>query len=126
MSITLRKVLSRLMLYLGLAFGFLAACGLVAWLLIRTGSKLPPGRWIGFVCMTPVIFWAPLTQLKRHWHKARLWLAAMGLLAIHIALFTVVLLDYPNWRPAWFTLLAFPEAWLIYLVLYSLAVEHRS
>ena len=114
------------MLYLELAFGFLVVCGLVSWLLIRTGASLPPARWIGFVCMTPVIFWAPLTQLKRHWHKARLWLAAMGLLSIHIAVFAAVLADYPNWRPAWFTLLAFPEGWAIYLVLDKLVACHRD
>ena len=123
---TLREALSRVMLYLELAFGFLAVCGLLTWLLIRTGATLPSARWIGFVCMTPVIFWVPLMQLKRHWHKPKLWLATTGLLAIHVAAFSALLSHYPDWRPAWFTLLAFPEGWAIYLVIDTLMARRRD
>ena len=122
MSPVFGRLLSRLLLYLGLALGFLAACALVAWCLIRTGTGLPPLRWVGFVCMTPVIFWAVLKQFRRYWRRPALWLATSVLLVVHVAIFTIALTYCPDWRPIWFLPLAFPEGWAMFLILHRVMV----
>ncbi len=122
MSHVLPRLLSRILFYLGLALGFLGLCGLITWCLVRTGRDLPPIRWVGFVCMTPVIFWAVLKQFRRYWRRPTMWLVTSVLLVVHIAVFSVFLTYCPDWQPVWFLLLAFPEGWAMYLILHRVMV----
>ena len=111
----------RVLIDVAVGLVIIAFAGLLFAISLVTGKQVP-GRWIAFVCMTPLIFWAPLTQVKRYWRRRSLWLASAALLIIHIGLFTFVLSDDPAWRPAWFTILAVPEGAAIFLILYKLVV----
>jgi hypothetical protein len=77
-----------------------------------------------FVGLTPLVFWAVLRQHKRNWGRTPLWLATAGLLAVHIAIFTIVLRAYPQWPGVWFLPILAVEVWPIDLTLRKVVGGH--
>ena len=89
------EILRRLLFYVGLALACLIALGLVAALSVRTGIVVP-GRWVGLTLWTIVVFWVVLKARRKYWARSAFWLAAGGLLAVHLLAFAAVLWGYPQ------------------------------
>jgi len=125
-----RSLASRILIDVGVGLGILLAAGIGVLYTVRTGNDVPM-KWLELAGFTPLIFWAALKQFKQYWGRPSLWLAAFGLLVIHVAVFTLVLTEYPQWRPVWFLLVALPEGWAIVLILHKLIIgdlrsRHRN
>lgn len=109
----------RVLAYFAVAFAFLALCALLAFLTIRTGKRLPM-LWVELAAFTWITFWYPIQQYKRHWRRPIFWSGVVGLLAIHLIIFVIVLRSYPEWRLVWFIPVAIAEGGGIFLALGSL------
>ena len=67
------------------------------------------GGWVGLYGFTPFVFYMALRNLRRHWPRPRLWLAAAGLLVVHVAAFVAILRAYPPWRMIWYAPISVAE-----------------
>jgi hypothetical protein len=106
----------RLLIDVGVGMGIIALAGLVFAISLVIG-RVPPFNWIMFVGLTPILFWVVLKRYKRYWRRPTLWLATAGLLAVHVAIFSMVLRTYPQWPGVWFLPVGAVEVWPIELVL---------
>lgn len=95
---------------IGIALGCLVVVGLTVWLSVRTGTAIP-ARWVGLVYWTGFLAWVILRQFEFESESRHLkfWAAIVFLLGIHVVVFARVLEKYPNWRMAWFPLIAIIE-----------------
>jgi lipoprotein signal peptidase len=116
-------MLRRLLLYVGIALVCLAATGLILALSIRTGISVP-GRWVGLILWTLLVFWVIVSRRREYWARLSFWLAAAGLLAGHLLAFMVILNNYPQWRPIWFAPVAVVEAGALGGILDALMHKH--
>jgi hypothetical protein len=115
---TATKIMKRVLLYILIALGFLAACSLFVAVSIYTGHThgLPVG-WFGLVGFTPLVFWAVIKSLRNHWKRRGFWFAVSALLVVHLLAFVGILLRYPQWPLLWFIPVSFAEAGLFVIVL---------
>jgi hypothetical protein len=111
MPVALKHIVFRILLYFGLAFAFLAVCGLLVALSIRE-HIVDLGRWIFLAVYTGVLAWAAIAPFREIWNRAAFWLAVVGLLILHVLGFTFVLRAYADWRPIWFIPFVIIEAGL--------------
>lgn len=59
-----RGIAKRVLVDVGVGLGIIAPAGSLFAISLVAGKEVAV-RWIGLVCMTPVIFWAALKQFKR-------------------------------------------------------------
>jgi hypothetical protein len=118
-ELTIWGTARRLLLYVGIALAALAAFALIFALSIRTGIVIP-GRWIGLVMWTAIVFGVVVRARRKYWTLPIFWLAVAGLLIIHLLAFALVLNTYPQWRPLWFIPVAIGEAAMLGAVLDTL------
>jgi hypothetical protein len=119
MQSTLKSVALRVLLYFGLAFGFLIVCGLLLLLSVRTGIIMP-ARWFALALYTTVLLWAAVGTSREHWHSPAYWSAVAGLLALHLLGFVAVLRHYPQWPSVWYIPVIIVEAGLFGSILGAL------
>jgi hypothetical protein len=108
---------------LGIAITCLALIGIAIFVAARTGIVIP-ARWFGFCVWTGILIWIICRQYRSHLGQASFWAAFCVLIALHVAVFTVVLRKYPEWRLAWFPLVAILEIPLI-AVAVGLVIQRR-
>jgi hypothetical protein len=107
----------------GIAIGCLALIGIAVFVSARTGIVIP-ARWFGFFVWTGIYMWIVCRQYKTHLRQANFWAAFLTLIAFHVAVFVVVLQKYPEWRLAWFPLVAIIEGPLI-VVAVGLVIQRK-
>jgi hypothetical protein len=113
---TVRHVAIRGLVYIGLALGFLALCGLIVWVAIREHIS-NSGPWIFLAGYTGVLVYASIAPLRQSWHRPAFWAAVGGLVAVHLLGFAFILRHYPMWRPLWYIPVVTVEAALFALIL---------
>jgi hypothetical protein len=59
-------------------------------------------KWGGLTINTLAIFWWVIKQSRRLWRNRVFWWTMTGILVIHLATFSVVLINVEHWRMAWF------------------------
>jgi hypothetical protein len=112
---TLGRVVRRLLLYIGLAFGALTGFALFFALSIWLGfinrvNGWFKGGWIGFLSYTALLFWITVRQSRQRWSHRSFWFAIACLLTIHCLAFVAILRIYPDWRVIWFWPITVAEA----------------
>ena len=112
------RLASRFLLYIVIALGFLALCGLWVAVAVYTGhtSRVPVG-WFGLVGFTPLVFWVVVKPLRKYWKLPAFWAAAAGLLVLHLLAFVATLLYYPQLPLLWFIPVSMVEAGMFALIL---------
>jgi len=60
------------------------------------------GRWGGLAINTILLYGFVVKQSREMWHLYSFWLPFAVLLALHIALFSVILVAFSTWRVLWF------------------------
>jgi len=93
----------------GIAVACLVIIGLAVVVSARTGIVIP-ARWFGLIVWTGFLVWVILRQYKSQLRQTRFWIAFLVLLVIHVVVFARILQQYPDWRMAWFPLVAILEA----------------
>ncbi len=125
----LGKIIRRVLLYIGLAMAGLAVIVLIIVVSNYTGIE-PPERWVALAYWTLALLIAGVRVYREHWHRAELWLAMAGLLAIHLLGFVVILRSYPEWRAVWFAFTSLGEAvffrWILDAVLTHQAKRRKG
>lgn len=76
-----------------------------------------PLKWLGLAVNTPAVFWFGLRPFRRYWHRAAVRLALATMLAVHLAVFTIVLTRVGNWPLLWYIPADFFETVVILTVL---------
>ena len=96
------------------------AIGFFVW--VKTGliNRYIPSRWFGLLFWTCALLWLILRQFKKYLRHGRFWGSLLGLLALHVSAFVIVLRLYPEWRMAWFMLVFVVEGPLLMTALESL------
>jgi hypothetical protein len=113
---TLGKIVRRSLLYFGLAVAGIVGIGLLVTFSIHTGMALTGGS-IGLVVYTSGLFWITISGSRERWNRPSFWLAAVGLLAVHLLAFAAILRSYPDWRMIWFIPIVIVEAGLFSIIL---------
>jgi hypothetical protein len=121
----LGKIVRRLLLYVGLALAGLAVIVLIIVVSNYTGIK-PPERWVALAYWTLVLLIAGARVYREHWRHPELWLAMVGLLAIHLLAFVVILRSYPEWRAVWFGFTSLGELVFFRWILDAVLAHSRS
>ena len=121
----LGKIVRRLLLYVGLALAGLAVIVLIIVVSNYTGIE-PPEGWAALAYWTLALLIAGIRVYREHWHRAELWLAMAGLLAIHLLGFVVILRSYPEWRAPWFAFTSLGEAVFLRCILDAVLAHSRS
>jgi hypothetical protein len=107
---TVKFVVQRILLYLGLAFGFLILMGCVLFVRIHTGIKIPV-RWFGLAIWTPFTFWFVARGFSRKtYSRPAFYIVLTALLTAHVAIFSLILRGHPARRAVWFPFVALVEA----------------
>jgi hypothetical protein len=113
-----RPLLRRSLWYIGVALAILLiVLGFVAISFYTGHTHPPPVGWFGLVGFTPLVFWAVITTLRLHWDRPVFWFAIAGLAGLHVALFTAILMRYPQWPLLWFIPVSMIEGGLFVVVL---------
>jgi hypothetical protein len=105
----LKHIALRGLLYLSLAFGSLAFCGLLFWVSIRLGVD-DLGPWIFLTGYTGVLLYAGIAPARQYWSRPAFWPVVIGFAALHFFGFVFVLRHYPAWRPVWYIPIVIFEA----------------
>ncbi len=114
-------------MYLAIALGVLILCALLVAVSIYTGhTRETPVGWLGLAGFTPVIFWAVLKSLRRHWKRRGFWFAVSALMLLHLLAFAAILLRYPRWPLLWFVPASFVEAGLFVVILGKLFHDNSA
>jgi len=92
----------------GIALACFVAIGAVTLISVRYGIVIP-SRWFGLCFWTGFLVWIICRQYRSNLKHVKFWVTFSGLLAIHLTAFIVVLRTYPEWRVAWFPLVAIVE-----------------
>ena len=115
----LKQIALRGLLYLGLAFGFLAVCGVLVWVSARWGIN-DLGPWIFLTGYTGVLLYAAIAPSRTLWHRPAFWLVVIGFIALHFFGFASLVRHHPEWRPVWYIPVVIVEAFLLGSVLDAL------
>jgi hypothetical protein len=70
---------------------------------IKTGIFVP-ARWWGLLVWTCGLLWIVFLPYKNDLRNGTVWTSLIGLLALHLSAFVLILRRYPDWRMAWFPL----------------------
>ena len=108
----------------GIALVCLVVLGVVILVSVRFGIVVPK-RWIGLCYWTGFLVWLTCRTHRPNLKHVRFWVAFSILLAIHFAVFIMVLRAYPEWRMAWFMLVAIVEAPCVAMALEVFLRKHR-
>ena len=100
----------------GIAIACLVLIGVPVFVSVQTGIVIP-SRWFGLCYWTGFLIWIICRQYRSNLRQASFWVALSILLALHVAAFAVVLRMFPEWRMAWFTLVAIVEIPLMAMAL---------
>jgi hypothetical protein len=92
----------------GIALGCLALIGMAFFISVRSGIVIP-ARWFGLCFWTGFLVWIICRPYRSNLGQPRFWGGFLILLVLHVAGFAVVLRVYPEWRMAWFPLIAVIE-----------------
>ncbi|MFZ0293285.1 MAG: hypothetical protein WAL52_06740 [Candidatus Sulfotelmatobacter sp.] len=114
---SLRKVVQRLFLYIGIALAVLALFA-AAIILSKGAVGRVPGAWMALAMFTCGLFWVTIRQSRAYWRCLGFWLAITGLLVVHLLVFVAILRAYPQWREIWFLPVMIVEGALFGAVLY--------
>ena len=112
----------RVLEYVAAGLAVIAVLFLITFFEIRTGIKITGGE-IGFVGFTPFVFFFVLKAERHLWRQPRFWVATVGLLVLHVAVFIAVLRKYPELRLFWFGPLSLVEIALFTAALTALFDE---
>jgi O-antigen/teichoic acid export membrane protein len=110
-------------LLLEIFVGLAVAVAIILYAAIGPFPWMPSVRWWSLAGTTAIVFWVAVKQYRRYWRRFSFWLNVSGLLAIHVLIYTLVLLRVPEWRLLWFVPPSVVEAGLLVLILHKL-VEH--
>lgn len=107
----------RLLAYVGIGLVLATLLFVAGWYGASKGINGPPVRWIGLVCITPIVFWYPAREYRRYWHRLAFWLTLASMVTLHIIGFAALLTRFPGWRLLWFVPTTLIEGWAVILVL---------
>jgi hypothetical protein len=100
----------------GIALACLALIAIAVFVSVRTGIVIP-SRLFGLCFWTGFLIWILCRQYRSNLRQTSFWVAFLILLALHAGGFAVVLRMYPEWRMAWFPLIAVIEIPLMAMAL---------
>jgi hypothetical protein len=59
-------------------------------------------RWGGLAANTALLFGFVISRAKPFWHAWAFWSSVVGVLVVHILLFTILLTQAEHWSASWF------------------------
>jgi hypothetical protein len=126
-SMTLLRLLRKSLLELAaLLLAIVVAAVLVQAFMDHVGIGWIPRRvWIGLGMFTAITFWGAVVQFRSSWKRPLFWLATAVLLAIHLLVYSMVLIREPDWKGSWFALVSFFEAAVLMSILQWLGFSFR-
>ena len=98
---TFGQLIKRLFLYLGLAFAALTIFTLIFALSVHTHTVIP-FRWVMLATFTALLVGAMIKTYTRYWTRPAFWIILAVLLCVHLGLFSLILIDYPEFRIVWY------------------------
>src|SRR5258705_320047 len=107
----------------GIALACLALIAIAVFVSVRTGIVIP-SRWFGLCFWTGFLIWILCRQYRSNLRQTSFWVAFLILLTLHVAVFAVVLQRYPEWRMAWFPIVAIVEIPFVAMAL-ELTIRRR-
>ncbi|MGC1105754.1 MAG: hypothetical protein WA876_04380 [Candidatus Acidiferrales bacterium] len=79
----------------------MAVIGAAVVISARTGITIRHQQyWLA--AWTVFLLWVAIKTYRRYWKHLLFWLALAILLGGHLALFTVILRNFPDFRPVWY------------------------
>ncbi len=87
------------------------------WAAVRNVSDDSLIKWGGLTLNTLAIFWWVIKQSRRFWRKRAFWWTMAALLVVHVAGFSIILINVEHWRMAWFLVICTLEVIPITVVL---------
>jgi hypothetical protein len=123
-EMTMRNILRRLLLYLGLALSFLAVMALIVVVSVRTGFSIPV-RWVGLPVFTGVIGWFIFHQYRTLAKDAWFWLTAISIMVVHLIGFVVLLVYFERWPLVWYLPATLVEVALIVVIMEKVSDRAR-
>ena len=115
-EMTVRNILRRVLLYLGMALSFLAVMALIIVVSVRTGFSIPV-RWVGLAVFTGVIGWFIFHQYRTLAKEPWFWLTTISIMAVHVIGFVILLFYFPRWPLGWFLPTTLVEVALIVVIM---------
>jgi hypothetical protein len=115
-EMTMKNILRRMLLYLGMAISFLAVMALIVVVSVRTGFSIPV-RWIGLAVFTGVIGWFIFHQYRTLAKEPWFWPTAISIIAVHLIGFVILLFYFPRWPLVWFLPATLVEVALIVVIM---------
>jgi hypothetical protein len=123
-EMTMKNILRRILLYLGMALSFLAAMALIVVVSARTGFSIPV-RWVGLAVLTSLIGWFIFHQYrtlaKKFWFRR----TAISIMAVHLIGFVILLFYFPRWPVVWFLPATMVEVALIVMIMEKVSDRAR-
>ena len=101
---------------LGIAIAALALISIAVFISVKYGINIP-ARWFGLFFWTGILVWIICRQNKSRLKQTSFWAVFSAIILAHLLAFTGVLRLYPEWRTAWFPLIAIIEAPLMTMAL---------
>jgi hypothetical protein len=77
----------------------------------ESGGKGPSEsalKWIGLAVNTPILFGYAASEYRGDWRQARFWVVILGLVAVHLGIFSIILTHVRHW------------GWLGFIVLFPI------
>lgn len=72
--------------------------GTARWIVVHHVPEDTYGKWVAFSIFTPITFFAAIKESRGHWGKRLFWIVTSAVLAVHTALFGVLLLHVESWH----------------------------
>jgi CDP-diglyceride synthetase len=110
---------------IGIALACFVVIGGVTLIFVQNGIVIP-SRWFGLSFWTGFLVWIICRMYRSNLTHSIFWVTFSILLSLHLAVFIVVLRTYPEWRMAWFPLVAIVEVPCIAMALDVLQRKHRA
>lgn len=120
---TLKVVVLRGLLYIGLALGALTVIFLAVVVSARTRTIIPV-RWWMLATFTGVLIYSMVKTNTRYWKRPAFWAIGTGFLIVHCAVFVRVLNSVQPFPALWFVPIVIAEAGAFGVVA-SLLLESR-
>jgi hypothetical protein len=109
------KIIKRLLLFLVLAFAFVASLALVIFGKVQIGLGIDR-QWIALGIFTGVLLFGVVKSYRRYWGRVTFWFTCAGILVLHLAIFVPILRSYPEFPPFWYVPILIVEASVIGVV----------